>query len=263
MSATEIISEGRCLYCNEVFSKQTIHRHLQKHLKEKTKDNKLGKSFLIKVESNPKWEKDPYFLSLWVDSKTAMEDIDILLRKIWLECCGHLSDFSHPKQKNRQSIWDIFEAQQLLMKGKKAAYEKMMEDVNGEISMGRKAHAVLSKGIKIDYQYDYGSTTELQLAVVDELPIVADQPIVLLSRNEPLKIICHNCGKAPAIQMCTVCSGYDNSFFCKKCAAKHAKSCDDFADYAAMPVVNSPRMGVCGYDGGTIDKERDKPYSGK
>jgi len=24
-----------------------------------------------------------------------------------------------------------------------------------------------------------------------------------------------------------------------------------------MPLVNSPRAGVCGYEGGTIDKERD------
>ena len=33
--------------------------------------------------------------------------------------------------------------------------------------------------------------------------------------------------------------------------------CSDFDDYASMPVVNSPRMGVCGYEGGSIDLERD------
>jgi len=33
-----------------------------------------------------------------------------------------------------------------------------------------------------------------------------------------------------------------------------------YADYAAMPVVNSPRMGVCAYEGGTIDRERDGVY---
>jgi hypothetical protein len=46
--------------------------------------------------------------------------------------------------------------------------------------------------------------------------------------------------------------------FCEKCAKKHAKECEDFADgYAVMPVVNSPRMGVCAYEGGCIDTERD------
>jgi hypothetical protein len=48
--------------------------------------------------------------------------------------------------------------------------------------------------------------------------------------------------------------------FCAKCAKKHAKTCVDFDDYAAMPIVNSPRMGVCGYEGGTIDKKRDRVF---
>jgi hypothetical protein len=52
----------------------------------------------------------------------------------------------------------------------------------------------------------------------------------------------------------------DNAEFCDKCAEKHAKKCEDFADYASMPVVNSPRMGVCGYEGGSIDTERDGVY---
>ena len=44
---------------------------------------------------------------------------------------------------------------------------------------------------------------------------------------------------------------------CEKCAEKHAKECEDLSDCAAMSVVNSPRMGVCAYNGGSIDTERD------
>lgn len=259
----ELKSEGRCLYCGQLFSKQAINRHLQKHLTEKIKESKPGKSFLVKVETNPKWGSGPYFLSLWVDSKAVMEDIDSFLRKIWLECCGHMSAFSNPKARQKNNMWDLFEAQQLLMKGKKAAYEKMMEDANGEVPMNRKIHAVFSKGVKLNYEYDFGSTTSLQLTVVDEFPVQADKSVVLLSRNEPLEIICESCGKAPAVKLCTVCAGYSESAFCTKCARQHAKTCPDFADYAAMPVVNSPRMGVCGYDGGNIDKERDGVYAKK
>ncbi|HDR51364.1 MAG TPA: hypothetical protein ENN90_07050 [Mariniphaga anaerophila] len=51
-----------------------------------------------------------------------------------------------------------------------------------------------------------------------------------------------------------------DAFFCETCSEKHAEECEDFADYAEMPVVNSPRMGECGYDGGTIDLERDGPF---
>lgn len=49
----EIKSEGYCLYCNKLFSKQTINRHLQTHLNEKAKGGKAGKSYLLKVEENP------------------------------------------------------------------------------------------------------------------------------------------------------------------------------------------------------------------
>jgi len=46
-------------------------------------------------------------------------------------------------------------------------------------------------------------------------------------------------------------------WICDKCADKHTEGCEDFADYASMSVVNSPRMGICGYESGTIDTERD------
>jgi hypothetical protein len=41
---------------------------------------------------------------------------------------------------------------------------------------------------------------------------------------------------------------------------KVEKTCADFEEFARMPVVHSPRMGVCGYTGGIIDAERDGPY---
>ena len=44
------------------------------------------------------------------------------------------------------------------------------------------------------------------------------------------------------------------------CSVKHAETCEDFDDYAKMPVVNSLRIGECGYLGGVIDMERDGPY---
>lgn len=170
-----------------------------------------------------------------------------------------MSSFTNPKnqEKARRGMWDLFEAQDLLAKGKTKEYEKMMEEANGEIPKGRKVKAALTRNMKMDYEYDFGSTTSLQLTVVEEYPAKADKDIVLLSRNEPLELLCETCGKEPATQICSVCVDYEKNAFCKKCAKQHAKTCSDFADYAAMPVVNSPRMGVCGYEGGTIDTKRD------
>lgn len=240
--------------------KSRINRHLQKHLADKTKSSKAGKSFLIKIETNSRWGSSPYFLSFWVDGETTIGDIDDFLRGIWLECCGHMSSFTNPKNKQKGGMWDLFEAENLLAKGKKKEYENMMEESNGEIPKNRKVNAALTKNMKIDFEYDFGSTTSLHLTVIEEYPVKTDEDIVLLSRNEPPEIFCETCAKEPATQICTVCMGYEKSAFCKKCAKQHAKTCSDFADYAAMPVVNSPRMGVCAYEGGTIDTKRDGAF---
>jgi len=216
-------SEGKCFFCDKTFNKTGINRHLTTHLKEIAKSGKPGLSFLVKVETSKRWGNSPYFLSLWIDGETTLKSLDKFLRDIWLECCGHMSKF------------------------------------NGA-GMAKKAHDVFEKGVQIDYEYDFGSTTELTITVIDEYPIKADKKIVLLSRNEPLQIMCAICKKVPATQICTVCMYDGEAEFCDKCAPKHAKTCEDFDDYASMPIVNSPRMGVCGYNGGVIDKERDGVY---
>ncbi|MEP6466243.1 MAG: hypothetical protein ABJB05_08055 [Parafilimonas sp.] len=258
----ELKSEGKCLFCGETFLKAGINRHLQKHLAAKAKENKPGKSFLLKIETNPQWGSSPYFLSLWADGEALMGDIDNFLRRIWLECCGHMSSFTNEKNKQKGGgMWDFFEAEQLLAKGKRADYEKLMEDANGEIPMSREIKTDLAKNLKIKYDYDFGSITSLQLTVVEEYPVKADAKIVLLSRNEPLEILCETCGKEPATVLCSVCMGNEESAFCKKCGKQHAKTCSDFKDYAAMPVVNSPRMGVCAYEGGSIDTKRDGVFA--
>ena len=249
-------SEGKCLFCGKTFAKAGINRHLAMHLKEKTTSGKPGKSFFVKVETPKKWGSTPYFLSLWIDGEAKMQDLDIFLRDIWLECCGHMSAFRNPKKSNPFN-WDFFEAIELAEKGKIKEYEKLMEEGTGEVPMSRKTKDALYEGLALEYEYDFGSSTELTITVMSEYPIKADKKIVLLSRNEPLEIMCTTCGKLPATQLCSVCMWEDDAVFCDKCAKKHAKKCEDFADYASMPIVNSPRMGVCAYEGGTIDTERD------
>ncbi len=212
-------SEGKCFFCGKTFAKAGINHHLAGHLDEKSKAEKNGHSFLLKVESDKSWGTTPYFLSLWVDGDTTMKTIDKFLRDIWLECCGHLSKFHGA-------------------------------------AMTKKAKDVFEKGLQLGYEYDFGTTTALTLTVVGEYPIKADKKIVLLSRNEPLEIMCSMCKKVPATQICSVCSYEEDAEFCDSCAKKHAKKCEDF-EYAGLPIVNSPRMGVCAYEGGTIDTERD------
>lgn len=238
-------SKGKCVFCEEEFSKTSIVRHLNTHLAQKVMEGKPGLSFHIKIETNPRWGSTLYFLMLWVDGNATLEKVDDLLRLIWLECCGHMSAFRLPRRK--QGSWShSFSPLELS--------NIPMDD--GEIPMDKKVKHLFSKDLILQYDYDFGSTTSLQLTVVEVFEVKADKPLVLLSRNERPEILCETCGKKIATQLCSVCSN-EETLFCDACAKKHAKKCKDFADYAAMPVVNSPRMGVCAYDGGVIDKERD------
>ena len=242
-------SEGKCYFCGKTFAKSTISRHLNSHI-QKEAAGKKGKSFHVRVECAE------MFLNLWVDEKTSLSQIDDFLRGIWLECCGHMSIFIDTRKRN-----------EMRARGPVFDFSSMTEDEEdlapGEISMDALAGDAFSKEQKIQYDYDFGSTTSLDIKILEEFVCRPPKPVVLLSRNEPLEILCDICGKEPAVTICSVCIGCEESFFCKKCSTKHKKECSDFADYAAMPVVNSPRMGVCGYEGGKIDTDRDGVYKKK
>lgn len=229
-------SMGKCVYCNELYSKSGIGRHLTTHLKKIEKENPTTKkAFHVQVPAAE------MFLHLLISESTTFASFDDFLRQIWLECCGHLSAFN-VKGKRYNNDWDSGEY------GEKKS---------------QKVGKVFKKGIKLEYDYDFGSTTRLEIKVVNSYKIAVPKGIALLSRNEPLPIMCQTCGKKPATEICSVHIYQGACLFCDTCAKKHAKSCDDFDDYAAMPVVNSPRMGVCAYDGGQIDQERDGIWKGE
>ncbi len=217
----ELKSEGKCLFCNQSFSQKEIGKHLASHFVKMEKEDSNNKPEMychILVEA------DAMFLHLLVKGNATMENIDLFLREIWLECCGHMSEFNHKDIK---------------------------------IPMTRKVEDVLANKEKISHDYDFGDTTTVWLKGIKNYKLKLKDSIVLLSRNEPLKLVCAKCSKGPAISICVACQW---DFYCKSCASKHKKECADFDDYANMPIVNSPRLGVCGYMGGSIDLERDGVY---
>ncbi len=220
----ELTSEGKCIYCNEIVSQNKIIKHLAKHLAvlEKEKSDEKEKGFHLSIKAGE------MFLEVVVRGSATFQTLDNFLRNIWVDCCGHMSNFRHK---------------------------------NFNISTSEKFFRVLSPKLKFEYIYDYGSTTSFTITVAGVYQLNPKENVVLLSRNEPLKIMCDVCHKRPATTLCSVhLYESEESFFCESCAVKHEKKCDDFADYAAMPVVNSPRMGVCGYEGGSIDKDRDSSF---
>jgi hypothetical protein len=231
MAEEKLLSEGKCAYCDEMLKKSGISKHLDSHLKKMAAEKPhLDRAFHIRVEA------DVFFLNLLVDADMSLDDLDDYLRAIWLECCGHMSSFRE-KGKGYDDDWDDDEG------------------IIGE-DKSQPLKNVLRVGQKLQYEYDFGSTTALDIKVLSEYRMAVKDGIQLLSRNEPLKVLCQVCGTKPAASICSAHGWGEAHLFCKSCAKKHTQECGDFEDYQ-LKVVNSPRAGVCAYDGGQIDKKRD------
>jgi hypothetical protein len=102
-------------------------------------------------------------------------------------------------------------------------------------------------GEGFEYEYDFGSTTSLDLEVTGERSGRSGRSAVrLLARNAPPISACAVCGE-PATLVCAFCLQESaDAFVCTKHRRQH--QCGE--EEAFLPVVNSPRMGVCGYTGG-------------
>ena len=120
----------------------------------------------------------------------------------------------------------------------------LQEDLDDPCAeMEQEIRSRVKKGDVFHHIYDFGSSTELKLKVVGERQGYLDTNTVsLLARNLPPELLC-DCGR-PAEHVCTQCRWDGQGWLCEKCAPKH--ECGE--DYL-LPVVNSPRMGVCGYAG--------------
>jgi len=156
-----------------------------------------------------------------VDSSSTLKKVDSFLRDLWLECCGHLSVFQ--------------------VEGVTYAYQPQSE--YGDKSMTIKLDGVLRSGLSFTYEYDFGTITELTLKCLSEQKGKVKGAIGIAARNSMPEINCSVC-KKPAKEICSECVGEKNSFLCSACAKKH-----ECGEEMLLPVVNSPRMGMCGYTG--------------
>ncbi|HKM42464.1 MAG TPA: hypothetical protein VJZ70_00545, partial [Limnochordia bacterium] len=139
---------------------------------------------------------------------------------IWLECCGHLSQF-------------IIEDQRCLCDG--------VELDLGDFSMDIAFRAIARPGLVFEYEYDFGSTTTLKLVFVSARlgSSASKERVNLLASNNAPNLRCDSCGKE-ADWFVTE----DLTLFCDSCAEQ-----DDLEEEWSLPVLNSPRTGVCGYGG--------------
>lgn len=229
-------STGVCQLCGGTFSRTAMTRHLKRcqerlHARATAKGSRRAEYFHLEVRGA---DRPDYWLHLEVPVNSRLEELDRFLRAVWLECCGHLSQF-------------------IIGRTVYAGNEVLEDPYTGALniaSMDIRLEGLLKPGMTFQYEYDFGSTTALTLRVVDRyvLPGQSRRKISLLARNNPPEILCAVCGKRQATVICALCPETDRGWLCLKCVDAHG--CGE--EYL-LPVVNSPRAGICGYTGEAVD----------
>jgi len=214
-------SRGPCAFCGTMFAKGGLTRHLaacpERQEAIRAADQRAGKTQqLAHLQVRDAWGGD-YWLHLEMNGTATLDALDNYLRAIWLECCGHLSQFSVGGWRG------------------------------DEIPMSTTIARVFAPGVELTHIYDFGTSSETLVKVVGtrEGRPLTGHPITLMARNEAPEADCMECGER-ARWMCPECvNEFDQSgLLCERHAEDHPHDED-----LLMAVVNSPRMGMCGYSG--------------
>jgi hypothetical protein len=215
-------SKGKCSHCGLEIAKGGINRHLsacaawkalQSNAEHKKGRNQSLYHLRIQTAGAPQ-----FWLDMEMLGSATLDSLDSYLRSIWLECCGHMSQFATGGRRGE------------------------------EISMRRRTDEVLKPGMELTHTYDFGTSSEtlIKSVGVREGKPVTSHPIVLLARNVMPESICIECDQ-PAAWLCLECLNEEGEWgtLCDEHVRTHPHK-----EYGnPIPLVNSPRMGMCAYDG--------------
>lgn len=221
-------SRGECGFCGREMTKGGLARHLptcpqRLELVETVNQGPGKKRAILHLIVQDAWSKD-FWLHLEMNGNATLEDLDHYLRAIWLECCGHLSRYSI-------GGWS-----------------------GDEISKNRKILPVFKPGVELTHIYDFGTSSHTLIKAVTRRKgkPLTEHPIYLMARNNLLIERCVDC-EGQAIWYCMDCTIERDEWvtLCDEHEQEHSHE-----NYGGVyPLVNSPRVGMCGYDG-----PADPPY---
>jgi hypothetical protein len=215
-------SKGQCTYCKAGIAKNVVTKHLStcpQHQaiiqQAETKKGKKETLFHLRVQSADNKE---FWIDVEMRGSRTLQDLDDYLRGIWLECCGHLSQFS-------PGAWT----------GEAFDMDQRIDDVFSHLK-------------ELTHIYDFGTSSETVISLIGtrEGHPTTSRPLALMVRNLMPEAKCLAC-EEPATQFCMECLIEEDQWgsLCDAHAMDHPH--DSYGE--PIPLVNSPRMGMCGYEG--------------
>jgi hypothetical protein len=215
-------SRGQCAFCGYETTKGSMVKHLAQCPRRQAQIASAAQTNLKPETLYYLRMQDAYDSNFWLDvevrGSATLKDIDTYLRAIWLECCGHLSQFS--------------------VGGWRGA----------EIGKSRRVDAVFQGDVELTHIYDFGTSSETRIKAMGqrtEVPLSV-RPMVLMARNALPEATCIECGQ-PASHLCMECLIEEQAAgtLCEQHAGTHPH--EDYGE--PIELVNSPRLGMCGYTG--------------
>ena len=215
-------SRGQCAFCGYETTKGSMSKHLAACPKRQAQmvgaaqtGRKAEPLYYLRMQ-------DAYDSQFWLDlevrGSASLKDIDAYLRAIWLECCGHLSQFSIGGWQGQ------------------------------EIAKSRRVDAIFQRDVELTHIYDFGTSSETRIKALGQRigEPISTRPMVLMARNVRPETACIECGRQ-ASHLCMECLIEDQTLgtLCTQHAQNHPHQ-----DYGEpIELVNSPRLGMCGYTG--------------
>ena len=214
-------TEGACVFCGKRATRGGMARHLRScAARRKVMDEADARpgedETLIHLQVQDAGS-GVFWLHLEMRGTATLKKLDDYLRAIWLECCGHMTEFS-------RGGWG-----------------------GSKIGMNRRAEDTLMPETELTHIYDFGTESVTLVKAVDGRTgrPLSRHPITLMARNEMPSTTCQECGQ-PGTRLCLECVyESDNPVLCEAHANTHPH--EDYGD--PVPLVNSPRLGLCGYEG--------------
>ena len=209
------VSSGTCLICRAPITKRKALNHGMECLQTANWPTGKKPSLIIMVQGQ---RSKKYWLIVLARHDALLGDIDQLIRDVWVECCEHLSSF-----RIGGAMYDS-------------------DDEHSTDAMAVPLADLVFPDSTFSYDYDFGSTTSLDLKVIGETPVTPpDTRLCLIARNNLPTVPCDICGDKARFILGD--PDEENAhYYCSECL-ESAELDPEYVDI----ISNSPRDGICGY----------------